>query len=1062
MKENRSIGSMQQDAAKYMAEMTERLPLAFFKYCVMPKRGFEYVSPAIEKLTGYSAEEHYADADLGYKIVHPEDLHILQNSEPHSEPYVVRFIDKIGNILWVEHTLSYDYDEQGELISIFGFVRDVSIQRQAVQDLKQSKDIMEVTQSISGVGGWEWQIEDQKMYWTPQMYMLHDMDESSITPGSPEHIQRSLACYNPEHRQIVMDAFEKCVHEGTPYDLELPFTTEKGRKIWVRIASKAFYKDEKIYKVIGNFQDISKYKEAIKTLALNEERLRLVYKASNDVIWEYDAATHTQFWNEAGQRVFGWDDLNVPTDMDIWIQRIHPEDREQVYQSGIKALHDVDNNYWAADYRFLKKDGSYAYVKDVGHIIRDADKNPIRVVGATRDISQQRQTELILKTQLDISKTLGEATSLNDALESILARVCCIEGLDSGGIYLIDEEAEEVYLACHRGLGSDFIDAVSKFSYEDPPAKLLLSGKIAARTYDDIKNAKKATYISEGIKSYVVIPFMHQGRPVASLNLGSHTQTKISSETTLLLQSIFDGVGAAILRIRSEEKLLESEQRFRTLFDGMREGFSYHKVICDPDGNPIDYIFLMVNPAFEALTGLKAENLLGKHVKEVLPGTEDYWIQSYGKVALFGEAIEMENYSAELGRYYKVKAYSTKPGYFATVIEDVTPQRRAADELKRAKEKAEESDRLKSAFLAAMNHELRTPLNHILGFSQILGYCNDPAEIQEFADLIYKSGDHLLHLIQDIFDLALADGSTLKICPVRIDCFDIFLQNKNTLEELLSASGKMSSIKLSFNPDLSAYNKLIEVDTGKVNQVLSNLMRNAVKFTQEGNIEFGFTLINNERIRFHLRDTGIGIPKDKQEMIFDFFRQADEGNTRIYGGIGIGLAISRRVSEVLGGSLTLKSQFGEGSSFYFEIPCVVYDSKQSNRMDESIGIKVPNLAGKTVLIVEDDDVSMIVAQRLVAKTGANTLQATDGEIAVDLISKKMPDLVLMDKKMPHLDGVTATQQIKALFPSLPVLALSANLSNNPAGASEDDIFDAVISKPLSQEILFRLLEQYLR
>jgi|GEM_PF-7060814 len=396
--------------------------------------------------------------------------------------------------------------------------------------------------------------------------------------------------------------------------------------------------------------------------------------------------------------------------------------------------------------------------------------------------------------------------------------------------------------------------------------------------------------------------------------------------------------------------------------------------------------------------------------------------------------------------------------YVVCSAEDITMMHKAKEELVLAKDKAEESNRLKTAFLASMNHELRTPLNHIMGFAQILGGSEDPVEISECATHIYKSGEALLMMIQDIFDLALAEQEIIGPRLQKVRCFDHFFENKANLEDILEASGKKGNIELTFNPDLRALHADIEIDVSKVNQVLSNLFRNAVKFTSKGKIEFGFNLDPKGSIRYFVSDTGIGIPIAKQKVIFDFFRQADDSNTRVYGGVGIGLAISRKVTEIMGGELSLISKVDEGSSFVLEIPC----KAQGDEDEEDKQIRIPNFSTYTILIAEDDLSSKMITRGIIGKTKAKILEAENGRVAVDMVQTQHVDAVVMDIRMPIMDGYQACKIIKRQYPDLPVLALTAHGVQNDNPEFKIHRFDAFLTKPINRDLIYLELSKYLR
>ena len=242
------------------------------------------------------------------------------------------------------------------------------------------------------------------------------------------------------------------------------------------------------------------------------------------------------------------------------------------------------------------------------------------------------------------------------------------------------------------------------------------------------------------------------------------------------------------------------------------------------------------------------------------------------------------------------------------------------DELIVAKEQAEESDRLKSAFLATMNHELRTPINHILGFSELILSDAMPDDNKSFASSINISGKNLLDIVEDIFDLALAEHANVKVKLHTFRLMEHFMEIKSIFDQLLQNSDRGDKIQLIYKPETRLLSKYITMDRSKVSQVLINIFKNALKFTNEGSIEFGFSSESTENITFYIKDSGIGIPKEKQKLIFEYFRQGDDSPTRNYGGIGIGLSICSKISKILNGDLSVFSENGEGSTFKFTIP----------------------------------------------------------------------------------------------------------------------------------------------
>ncbi len=384
-------------------------------------------------------------------------------------------------------------------------------------------------------------------------------------------------------------------------------------------------------------------------------------------------------------------------------------------------------------------------------------------------------------------------------------------------------------------------------------------------------------------------------------------------------------------------------------------------------------------------------------------------------------------------------------------------------DLLESKNKAEESDRLKSAFLATMNHELRTPLNHILGFSELILSGVKPEVMIDYVKKIQDSGKNLLSIIEDIFELALAEQTSIKIRKQAFSLKNLFTENKTAFDNILLSSGKEEQIKLVFKADKDYFSSTIVSDRSKINQVLDNLFKNAVKFTDRGTIEFGFRMLENNLLRFYISDTGVGIPKEKQAIIFEWFRQGDDSHSRQYGGVGIGLALSRKIAQVLKGELTVESELGKGSTFYFTIPVELTDSHASVS-SETFPVYVDlNLSGKTILIVEDDPLSRSLLRSYLSKTFANTLEADEGSDAIrKLHDSKSVDLILMDLKMPGMDGFVATHLIKSEKPEMPVIALTAySLAEDRLKAMEAGC-DSLITKPVDRSVLYKEIMKALR
>ena len=377
--------------------------------------------------------------------------------------------------------------------------------------------------------------------------------------------------------------------------------------------------------------------------------------------------------------------------------------------------------------------------------------------------------------------------------------------------------------------------------------------------------------------------------------------------------------------------------------------------------------------------------------------------------------------------------------------------------MRKAKEKAEESDRLKSAFLANMSHEIRTPMNGIIGFANLLNE-NDLSKEKrkEYIQVINNNSKSLLNLIDDIIDFAKIEAEQLTI---KKDSFQLhpFLENLNTMFKEVLSSTKRKNIRLILNiPDDD--DRIINTDMHRLQQIFVNLINNAIKFTEEGSIEFGYVYVETKFYQFYVKDSGIGIPESKINQVFDRFRQVDEERTRKFGGTGLGLAISKNLVKLLKGDIWVNSIEMKGTTFYFTIPV-----EQSSYIHHKItrpkqivhNSDTINLMGLKILIVEDEEINAMFLEELLKPTDAQINVAKDGMEAVEYIkSNPDVDLVLMDIKMPRMNGYDATRKIKQLKPSLPVIAQTAFAMEEEKRKCLDAGCDDYISKPIDRNLLF--------
>ena len=513
-------------------------------------------------------------------------------------------------------------------------------------------------------------------------------------------------------------------------------------------------------------------------------------------------------------------------------------------------------------------------------------------------------------------------------------------------------------------------------------------------------------------------------------------------------------IGQITRDITGQKEIERNVLLYRDIFINNEHGIG----VLDLNGRYTEF-----NPAHEQILGFQSKDLNGKTPGVFLGDnlfSEIFKVYDYQK-AFEGELIASHKNGRKMFIDFILFPVLSgdNPVCIISVVRDISQRKKAERQLIKARRAAEEADSLKTAFLSNMSHEIRTPMNAIIGFSNLLQRSGvEEVKKQKYLNYINKNGENLLHLIDDIIDIAKIESNQIKIQKSAVDLHEMVDDLFISMDRVLSQEGK-KPVRLRKNyPDAELW---IHTDGYRLRQVFVNLIHNAIKFTDEGFIEIGYTTGNGKEILLHVKDTGIGIPSELKESIFERFRKLENVKKKIYGGAGLGLAICRQLMGLLGGKIWVESDIGQGTTFCFTLP-LIYSSKEKLQPADMRKEMNNGWTGKNILIVEDDQYSFELISEYLSGTGASYIHLVNGRDAVNTVTERDDiDLVIMDIQIPGMNGYEATRLIKTLKPALPVIAQTAFAMIEDRKLCREAGCDDFLAKPLSRKDLFDTLEKYL-
>ena len=783
--------------------------------------------------------------------------------------------------------------------------------RSTRQALQTSRSLLHRTEEMAKVGGWELDVASDSMSWTQELYHL-----LAAPPRFEPDLPSTIDFYAPEAQPVLQSALDRCIEEGQSFELELPLINGHGTRRWVRTRGEAHVEDGTTTRVTGMVHDITDRKEMERKIQDSEKRLRRAQRIAHLGNWERDLETDTLLCSAELNRIFGWDE-DADVTYDRFLRAIHPDDRTKVRRARSRALNDeVSLN---VEYRVQRENGSQRIVLERGEVHRK-NGHPVRLSGTVLDITERKEMEQEVR---ESRMALSEAQKIAETGHLTIDLVNNTVDLSSEASRLLGLDADTTH---------QVDDLIRLIHHEDR---------------DEVRHAfarmhhEPVHQLEYRIQTEDSIHWMQErGRPIKDESgqterifgvLTDVTELKRRAQERQERESKIEALYAATSRLlqassRSEVAALIEELTLNTfgypitsvqLLDEdhllpVRVSPQMRKLLPEPPSQHVEADSL-ASAAYQS-----GETITRNHLEDADLDFDYGPIQSWVSIPLGGRGVLSIGALASNGiDSFDVRVLEILSTNATVVLDRIEREH----ELVQAKETAERANELKSAFLANMSHEIRTPLTSIIGFAEAIGdYIPDEntstenENVLDFASLIEKSGRRLLDTLNSVLDFSQLEAGSLQLN----------LQYINVTEEIEETIGlyrpRASDSNIDLTTDLPSSLPHAYADPEAFRRVLRNLLSNAVKFTDEGGSILVRAYAQDDSLTIEVKDTGIGIDPDFMPHLFDAFEQESTGNKRTYEGSGLGLAVAKRLVNLMQGSINVRTEKGEGTCFTIQLP----------------------------------------------------------------------------------------------------------------------------------------------
>lgn len=933
----------------------------------------------------------------------------LQNPIIHSEHRVMM---NDGSIRWHQWTDKAFFDEYGKLIEIMGIGRDITERKKAELELKESEEryrtLFEaafegIIVHIDGVI-----LEINKPGLQMMQYTAEEIPGKSLLELVPPGL----------HDMLVSKAADK---QGETYETIL--LRKDGTPLNIEVLSKKhLYKGREVK--VAAFRDISQRKAYEKEIHAQKILLNNILNTLPVNVYIKDSSGRYVFINSHYSTSLNMQSVEVlgKTDFDILDFNTASRWAEE------------DDQVWESRKLTVKED-KVTYNGKVSHLLSG------KTIVQANDID----TPLLLGYSLDITDRANAEEELRSQ-EMFIRQV-----LDTGPNLIYVKDTQGNFMLVNQAIADLF--GMSK-------EKLTRMNNYVVHTNqaeNNIFNNSDKQVIEEQITVSLEEPFT---KPDGE-TLWFHTIKK-----PLFLQDGSVRVLGVSQDITEQKRMLELLKTSELKYRGLVECATDMIYNCNAKG-----YFVYVNPVTCHVLGYTEEELLGKHYSEFV--TADYMpvLQAFYKKQseekIPDTYIEFKGVTRAgevkwVGQNVHMFMEGKQVKGFQTVARDITERKRVEEELIYAKQEAERSMRAKEQFLSVMSHEIRTPLNAVIGLTHLLLEENPLPEQIEQLHAIKFSADNLMFIINDILDFSKIESGKVSFENIDFDLKNIY----KGIFQSLNFKAAEKNLQLQFHLDKNMPTRLMG-DPVRLNQILLNLVSNAVKFTDKGYVRVTTKVCSHIKdkltLEFTVADTGIGIAEDNIASIFESFTQASSETTRKFGGTGLGLTITKRLVELQGGEINVRSKLGLGSEFIVRLSFGLFYSQTEQNTKKFTKQPADNLEGVHILLVEDNKMNQLVASKFLKRWGATLDIAENGIEAITILEKQTYHLILMDLQMPQMDGYAASQFIRSNMPHLqhtPILALTASVMLDIRRNVLDVGMNDYITKPFDPQELFSKIRQY--